>query len=101
MNSWPLFGNLSPKEWYLVKKIEIIADSNKMAFEGTLSHYRTTQNVLKYNQGVWKNFFLTMKFNERQADTNKCKTNLFAKFFSSVYIESSIFHPVEEVITCR
>ena len=72
-----------------------------MAFEGTLSHYRTTQNVLNYNQGVWKKIFLTMKFNERQADTNKCKANLFAKFFSSVYFESSIFHPVEEVITCR
>ena len=42
-----------------------------------------------------------MKYNGEQAETNKSKATLFAKFFASVYIESSHFIPVEEVNTCR
>ena len=42
-----------------------------------------------------------MIYNGEQAETNKSKANLFAKFFASVFIESSHFIPVEEVNTCR
>ena len=96
------YGNTHPKVRYLVEEIEINADLNKIAYEINLAHDRTTQKLFKYFQGFRKkNFPNTMKYNGEQAETNKSKANLFAKFFASVYIESSHFIPVEEVNTCR
>ena len=96
------YGNTHAKVQYLVEEIEINADLNKIAYEENLAHNRTTQKLFKHFQGFRKESFPnTMKYKGEQAETNKSKANLFAKFFASMYIESSHFIPVEEVNTYR
>ena len=84
-----------------MEQIEINADLDKIAYEESLARERTTQKLFNYFQGFRKGIYPnTNNNNGEHADTNKSKANLFAKNYSSVYIESSQCKPLEEAISC-